>query len=162
MRYWWHRLRRHRVTRTDWGTSDGDWRSFYDGVLQHLPKRMETNEGPQPRSSREAPDFWEPESWGLTHRGCGAANRRKFLQHDRGAGCRGWRVADFTCRDRRGGRGIGVAQKGSRTTSHPFRSIPACRRRPSTVARSNRARQRPPARPPPTGFLGGQRDLNAG
>ena len=66
------------------GTSDGDWRSFYDGVLQHLPKRMETNEGPQPRSRREAPDFWEPESWGLTHRGCGAANRRKFLQHDRG------------------------------------------------------------------------------
>ena len=61
------------------GTSDGDWRSFYDGVLQHLPKRMETNEGPQPRSSREAPDFWEPESWGLTHRGWAASASRYRL-----------------------------------------------------------------------------------
>jgi hypothetical protein len=38
-------------------------RGFYHGVLQHLPKRMETNEGPPPRSRREAPDFWDPDFW---------------------------------------------------------------------------------------------------
>ena len=30
------------------GKNDGDWRNFNDGVLQHLRKRMETNEGPPP------------------------------------------------------------------------------------------------------------------
>src|SRR6478752_3319542 len=45
------------------GKNDDDWRSFNDGVLQHLRKRMETNEGPPPRSRRGPPDFW-----GLTPR----------------------------------------------------------------------------------------------
>ena len=52
------------------GKNDSDWHNFYDGVLQHLPKRMETNEGPPPRSRRGPPDFW-----GLTHRGVGSLSR---------------------------------------------------------------------------------------
>ena len=45
MRYWWHRLRRHRVTRMDQV-------NLYDGELRHLSKTMDRIEG-LPRSARE-------------------------------------------------------------------------------------------------------------